>query len=93
MERSPWRFDVQVKDRKILEHFIEFRGYSYRQLAEKVSATAKTSGPSKATIGHLVSGHVKTTKKEWAMALETVLDVPRGSLFEATVSRVSKDAA
>ena len=83
---SPWRFEVKVVDRRILEHYIQFRGLSYAQLALKV-------GCSKATIGHLVSGHVRTTRKEWAIAIERVLDAPRGSLFVPSVSRVSGDAA
>lgn len=86
MKRSPWRFEVRVVDRRILEHYIKFRGYSYAKLSEKV-------GCSKATIGHLVSGHVKTTRKEWAKAIERELDAPPGSLFVPVVSRVSEDAA
>lgn len=86
MQRSPWRFDVKVVDRRILEHYIKFRGLSYAQLAGKV-------GCSKATIGHLVSGHVKTTRKEWAKSIERILDAPPGSLFMPRVSRVSQDAA
>lgn len=85
MKRSPWRFEVRVVDRKVLEHFIKFRGLTYAQLAAKV-------GCSKATIGHLVSGHVRTTRPEWAKAIERALDTPPGSLFVASVSRVS-DAA
>lgn len=75
---------MKVVDRRILEHYIKYRGLSYAQLADKV-------GCSKATIGHLVSGHVKTTKKEWAKALERTLDAPPGSLFVPEVSRVSRD--
>ena len=86
MKRSPWRFEVRVADRRILEHYIQFRGFSYAQLAGKV-------GCSKATIGHLVSGHVKTTRKEWALAIERCLDAPPGSLFVVQVSRVSENAA
>lgn len=86
MERSPWRFEVRVVDRRILEHYIKFRGYSYARLAREV-------GCSKATIGHLVSGHVKTTKGDWAKAIEKKLDAPMGSLFAPVVSRVSEDAA
>lgn len=74
---------MRVVDRRILEHYIKFRGLSYGQLALKV-------GCSKATIGHLVSGHVRTTKSEWATAIERALDAPRGSLFVADVSRVSE---
>lgn len=86
MNRSPWRFEVRVVDRRILEHYIKFRGYSYAKLAEEV-------GCSKATIGHLVSGHVRTTRSEWAKAIEKKLDAPTGSLFVPVVSRVSGDAA
>lgn len=77
---------MRVVDRRILEHYIEWRGFSYAQLAAKV-------GCSKATIGHLVSGHVKSTKKDWAKAIEKELDAPPGSLFVARVSRVSEYAA
>lgn len=84
--RSPWRFEVRVVDRRILEHYIKFRGLSYAKLAEKV-------GCSKATIGHLVSGHVRTTKPEWAKAIEKQLDAPTGSLFAPVMSRVSENAA
>lgn len=86
MKRSPWRFEVRVVDRRILEHYIQFRELSYAQLAAK-------AGCSKATIGHLVSGHVKCTRKEWALAIERALDAPPGSLFEPKVSRVSENAA
>lgn len=86
VKQSPWRFEVRVVDRRVLEHYIEWRGLSYAQLAEKV-------GCSKATIGHLVSGHVKSTKKQWAIAIERALDAPPGSLFVAKVSHVSENAA
>lgn len=86
MERSPWRFEVKVVDRRILAHYIKFRGLSYAQLAAKV-------GCSKATIGHLVTGHVSTTKTDWAKAIEKALDAPTGSLFVPSLSRVSGDAA
>lgn len=86
MKPSPWRFEVLVVDRRILEHYIKFRGYTFAKLAAEV-------GCSKATIGHLVSGHVKSTRGEWAKAIERKLDAPPGSLFVAKVSRVSENAA
>lgn len=86
MQPSRWRFEVRVHDRRILAHFIKHRGLSYAQLADKV-------GCSKATIGHLVSGHVKVTRSEWAKAIEGALDAPAGSLFEPTAFRVSENAA
>lgn len=93
MKRSPWRFEVQVKDRRILADYMAFRRLSYAQLAKKVREIAGTSGPSKATIGHLMTGQTNSTKKEWAAAIEEALDAPAGSLFVAKVSRVSEDAA
>lgn len=83
MKRSPWRFEVRVIDRRILEHYIKHRKMSYAKLALRV-------GCSKATIGHLVSGHVQTTKSHWAHAIEEALDAPPGSLFAPVVSRVSE---
>lgn len=74
---------MRVIDRRILEHYIKHRRMSYAKLALRV-------GCSKATIGHLVSGHVRTTRSEWAQAIEEALDAPTGSLFAPTVSRVSE---
>lgn len=93
MNHSPWRFEVKVKDRRILADYLAFRRLSYAQLATRVHEITKTPGPSKATIGHLVTGQTSSTRKEWAVAIERALDAPAGSLFVATVSRVSKDAA
>lgn len=84
---------MKVKDRRILADYIAFRRMSYDKLARRVQQLAGTTGPSKATIGHLVSGHTTSTRKEWAIAIEEALDAPRGSLFVAKVSRVSEDAA
>lgn len=91
--RSPWRFEVKVKDRRILADYLQFRRMSYADLAQRVHEITKTPGPSKATIGHLVTGQTTGTRKEWAVAIEQALDAPAGSLFLARVSRVSEDAA
>ena len=84
---------MEVKDRLILGKFIRYAGLSYASLAEEVRKRAKTPGPSKATIGHLVTGVTTSTKPEWARAIEEILDAPRGSLFVPKVSRVSQDVA
>jgi hypothetical protein len=85
---------VKVKDRRILNDYLGFRRLSYAQLAQRVHDKNPTiPGPSKATIGHLMTGKTTSTKKEWAIAIEEVLDAPAGSLFVARVSRVSEDAA
>ncbi len=77
---------MRVIDRRVLAHFIKHRRFSYAELARRV-------GCSKATIGHLVSGHVKVTKIEWADAIERCLDAPPGSLFERVSYRVAENAA
>lgn len=92
-QSSPWRFEVKVKDRRILADYMSFRRVSYAELARRVHERTRTPGPSKATIGHLVTGVTTSTRKEWAAAIEEVLDAPAGSLFVASVSRVSQDVA
>lgn len=84
---------MKVRDRRILADYMQFRRMSYAQLAAKVHDVTKTPGPSKATIGHLVTGQTTSTRPEWARAIEEVLDAPSGSLFVAKVSRVSQDVA
>ena len=91
-----WRFEVKVKDRRVLADYMRFRRMSYADLARKVHDSCKDEipqGPSKATIGHLVTGVTTGTKPRWARAIEEILDAPAGSLFVPQVSRVSKDAA
>jgi hypothetical protein len=84
---------VKVKDRRVLADYLEFRHLSYAELAAAVRRIAETPGPSKATIGHLVTGTTTGTKREWAAAIEMALGAPTGSLFATDVSRVSEDAA
>lgn len=87
---------MKVKDRRILADYMRFRDKSYATLAKAVHEKCKgqiPQGPSKATIGHLVTGVTTKTKPEWARAIEEILDAPAGSLFVPTVSRVSEDAA
>jgi DNA-binding Xre family transcriptional regulator len=87
MKQSPWRFEVDLIDRGILIRYMEFRDLSCKTLADKV-------GCSKATIGHLRSGHTKSLRRsDWAKAIERELNVPPGSLFEPKVYRVSENAA
>jgi DNA-binding Xre family transcriptional regulator len=81
-----WRFEVTLKDCRVLADYMSFRGESVRSLAKKVGCSA-------ATIGHLRRGTVKRTRKDWAKAIERHLDTPVGALFVATVSCVSQDAA
>lgn len=94
--RTRWRFEVKVKDRRILADYMHFRRMSYAALASKVHDKCRheiPQGPSKATIGHLVTGVTTGTKPAWARAIEELLDAPAGSLFVPQVSPVSEDAA
>jgi hypothetical protein len=84
---------VKVKDRRVLADYLEFRHLSYAELAAAVRGIAQTPGPSKATIGHLVTGTTTGTKPEWAHAIEVALGAPKGALFAPRVSRVAEDAA
>lgn len=86
MKIDRWRFEVRVTDHRVLAHFIKHRRLSYAELAVRV-------GCSKATIGHLATGHVKTTRRAWAEQIERCLDAPAGSLFEPVAFRVSENAA
>jgi hypothetical protein len=84
---------VKVKDRRVLADYLEFRHLSYAELAAAVRGIAQTPGPSKATIGHLVTGTTTGTKREWAVAIEVALGAPAGALFAPGLSRVAEDAA
>lgn len=87
MRPSPWRFELRLIDRSTLARYMEFRSMSCADLARRV-------GCSKATIGHLRSGHTQSIRNEkWAKAIERELNVPPGSLFEARAFRVSENAA
>lgn len=78
---------MRLIDRMTLIRYMEFRDLSCKQLADRV-------GCSKATIGHLRSGHTQSIRnQQWAKSIEVELNVPPGSLFEARAFRVSEDAA
>lgn len=86
MESTPWRFELKLIDRMTLVRYMEFRDMSCKQLADRV-------GCSKATIGHLRSGHTKSIRDgDWAKAIERELNAPPGSLFEGHAFRVLENA-
>lgn len=85
------RVDVELTSRAALVQFMKYKGMSARSLAEAVTrAGVKTS---KATIGHLMSGKVKSTRPERARAIAEVLEAPVGVLFVPRVSSVTRDVA
>lgn len=82
MDSTPWRFELKLIDRMTLIRYMEFRDFSCQKLAERV-------GCSKATIGHLRSGHTQGIRRQdWAKSIERELNAPPGSLFEAHAYRV-----
>ncbi|WP_159622710.1 helix-turn-helix domain-containing protein [Ruania rhizosphaerae] len=80
------RFDVRLISASALAQYMKYRDLSVRELADKV-------GCSRATIGHLRSGHRTYIRPDWAKAIEKCLDAPRGSLFVAEVSTVTREIA
>jgi len=83
------RFDVELTSRQVLCHFMKYRTKSAKTLADAV--TLRGVPTSKATIGHLMSGHVKRTRPDRAKAICEVLEVPLDALFVAKVSTVQRD--
>lgn len=78
---------MKLIDRTVLIRYMEFRGFTCKGLADRV-------GCSKATIGHLRSGHIKGVRDQrWADAIERELNAPPGSLFQVEAFRVSENAA
>ncbi len=86
---SPWRFEVELTDKALLIHYLQFRDLSVRELARRVGGEKYRS-----TIGHLRSGHTKSlNNKDLARAIEKELGCPPGLLFVPRVYRVSGNAA
>lgn len=78
------RFDVRLISAEALAQYMKYREMSVRDLAARV-------GCSRATIGHLRSGKRDFVRPAWAKAIEKALDAPRGSLFVAEVSTVTRE--
>lgn len=95
------RIDVELISRLALLALMQAkspipgRAISYQALADAASNKMRTAGVkrsvSKSTIGHLCSGHVKSTNPEVAKAICAALDVPVGALFVTKVSTVQRD--
>lgn len=85
------RFDVNLISAQVLSQYMEHRGFSLKRLADAVCILGVPT--SKATIGHLVSGHTKATLPARARAICKVLDVPVNVLFSPKVSIVKRASA
>ena len=86
MIRYEWRLDMRLKHASMLQQYMDYKGMTIRQLAEK-------AGVSHSTIGHLHSGFRNTTKAATAGKIERALDAPPGLLFEAVTSKVQREVA
>lgn len=98
MIRTVRRYDIVLRDARALRQSMRYRRYTVRSLADEVTRELKKSrdpqalkSVSKSTIGHLTSGVQKVTRPEIAAAIELVLDVPPGQLFEQRISNVSRE--
>lgn len=78
------RFDVRLISHRALSQYMAYRGFTVRSLADR-------SDCSRAVVGHLRSGKRDSCMPETARKIERALDAPRGSLFVAKVSLVSRE--
>ena len=87
-----WRFAVRLQvPAKVLSGYVKHRGHSVRTLAAAVAD--KTHKPCHhASVGHLMSGKRKSIGDDKARAIEKILDVPPGTFFAPSMSRVARDA-
>lgn len=87
-------FETKLRSQRALRDAMSFRRYTLRSLAAAVTRDLerkKQRGVSYQSLGHLLTGYQKTTRPEVARAIEEILDVPTGSLFEARVSNLSRE--
>lgn len=80
---------MDLISRQVLCQYIDYRDLSAQKLADAVTHLGVPT--SKATIGHLMSGHIKRTNPERAKKIAKVLGVPLGALFVDRVSTVQRD--
>ena len=86
MIATGWRLDMRLKDRRMLQQYMDYKRMRIRELA-------RAARVSRATIGHLHSGARNTCKPETARAIEEALGAPTGLLFEASSSTVQREVA
>lgn len=86
MIRIESRFEVKLISATALASYMQAREFSVRSLADAVG------GPHlRSTIGHLRSGERDQCEPALAKRIERVLNAPKGSLFVASISRVSRE--
>lgn len=83
MYEDEWRLTVKLRSRRLLKDYVRHLGWSGRRLARE-------AGLKPAIVGHLLNGERHTCSPKTAHAIEDALGCPRGLLFEASVSTVSR---
>lgn len=84
MITTEMRLDVRLISTTAFRQYLAYRQLTYRELAARV-------GCSHSTIGHLCTGKRKTCGTKIALQIEKALDAPRGSLFVASISPVTRE--
>lgn len=90
---DPWRLIVRLKSRQALLEYVDFHKMSGRELARRADKVAKKKdknrGVGPGIVGHLMSGRRNSCSLVTASAIEEVLGVPPGFLFEPSLSAVA----
>lgn len=92
------RVIVKLKNKELLIGLMKHHDYNIRTLAAEVDRRVKKVNRnlscSRALIGHLHADHGRNScGSEIAKAIEDTLNVPRGSLFVATIATVTREVA
>lgn len=84
MLTKEWRLDVHLRSAELLAEYMNYKGLSVRELAQRV-------GTSRATIGHLRSGKRTYCNPALATKIAKVLDAPPSLLFLPRASNVTRE--
>lgn len=88
---------AEVRDRDALREWMRHRKSSVRKVADAATRLSEREDGKDAlrvnpsTVGHLISGHQKRVSTRRAELIESVLDVPAGSLFMFKLANVAQD--
>lgn len=88
---------AEVRDRDALREWMGHRKSSVRKVADAATRLSEREDGKHAlkvnssTVGHLISGHQKCVSTRRAELIESVLDVPAGSLFTYKLANISQD--
>lgn len=87
-------FETKLRSTRALRDAMKYHRYSIRALADEVSRDLRRQrerGVSHQSLGHLLTGYQKTVRPEVARAIEEILKVAPGALFDSRVSNLSRE--